>query len=563
MMAEKQIKHFFQAENNPYYIFTPDYIHTAAGVRCLHYLCHILNELGYEAYIPHDTRISPHLRTPRLDPETIKNHFLTGKIPISVYPEVAYEHSFRTPSKALWLLNTPGTVGGPKTLPEDALIFHFSEWISPKERESSRLTTPLVDLRIFNNDNNENDHSRTLTCYYANKYLVAGFKVPDAIKGNSISLCQDIPRTPEEIADILRRSKVLYCFEQSSITNEALLCGCPVLRVPSDYLRKDGWQPPGIGWADEPGILERLTCEVNEYRTRYENNTSYMLDSILGFASSTQQHLPLHQARERPSEVEALWLLAPAQRAKHVNQFLEALSREAFFTRHALATDPELVFSAWIDQSVSRIIPNAEPATTAPSSPRTSNVETISVSDESRLIQKLEKLIDQGAYEEAIQLMELLIERQTTRWEIYDMLGGIYVERGLTDKAISILPQGASLEFSSTNCLRKLAAAFTLQNQLWQALATCAQILKREPDDGELHIFVRDILVSTNPHIDNISWIEPAWNVLQEELAHSRHCTDQAYAFLTTLQEKARRMLETQNPFQALKEPLQPTPFTP
>ncbi|THF65696.1 tetratricopeptide repeat protein [Pseudothauera nasutitermitis] len=562
-MARKQIKHCFQAENNPYYIFAPGYTHRAAGVRCLHYLCHILNELGYEAYVPHGTRISPHLRTPRLDPETIKNHFLSGKTPISVYPEVAYEYSFQTPSKALWLLNTPGTVGGPKILPADALIFHFAEWITPQERESARLTTPLVDLRIFNNDNNEHDQSRTLTCYYAHKYLIAGFQVPDAIKDGSISLCQDIPRSPEEIAAILRRSKVLYCYEQSSITNEALLCGCPVLRVPSDYLTKEGWNPPGTGWADEPGILEKLTREVNDYRALYENSNSYMLDSILDFASSTQQRLPLHQARERPSKIEALWLLAPEQRAKHVNQFLEALSREEFFAHHASATDPALVFSAWIDQSVAKIIPSSGPATTTAPPPKTSNVETISVSDENRLIQKLDKLIRQGADEEAIQLMELLIERQTTRWEIHDMLGGIYIERGLMDKAISILPQGASLEFSSTNCLRKLAAAFTLQNRLWQALATCAQILKREPDDGELHIFVRDILVSTNPRIDNISWIEPEWNVLQEELAHSRHCADQAHAFLTTLQEKARRMLETQNPFETLKETRQHTPFTP
>lgn len=75
-------------------------------------------------------------------------------------------------------------------------------------------------------------------CYYAHKYLAFGGKIPEIFKNNGISLCQDIPRSPEEIAGILRSTKVLYCLEPSNIASEAHACGCQNVFIDTEYLRR-------------------------------------------------------------------------------------------------------------------------------------------------------------------------------------------------------------------------------------------------------------------------------------------------------------------------------------
>jgi len=48
-------KNFFQRSAHPYYFRVSEFTHKYAGVRALHYLCHALNEQGYEAWLtrPH------------------------------------------------------------------------------------------------------------------------------------------------------------------------------------------------------------------------------------------------------------------------------------------------------------------------------------------------------------------------------------------------------------------------------------------------------------------------------------------------------------------------------
>ncbi|MEI7429016.1 MAG: glycosyltransferase family 1 protein, partial [Betaproteobacteria bacterium] len=102
----------FETRRSPYYILAPDFRHSSAGIRNLHYLCHVLNELGYEAYIAGAKTTSIHLRTPLLDIRTAEQHFCSGKTPIAVYPEIISGNPINTPVVARWLLNIPGHLGG-------------------------------------------------------------------------------------------------------------------------------------------------------------------------------------------------------------------------------------------------------------------------------------------------------------------------------------------------------------------------------------------------------------------------------------------------------------------
>ncbi|MCX8146606.1 MAG: hypothetical protein N3C59_09775 [Azovibrio sp.] len=227
---------FYQSQHAPYYIVSPNFSQKSSGPRMLHYLCHILNELGYEAYITAPVS-SPWLRTPELTQDIRRKHKETGRTPIAVYPEVAHGNPLQAPVIARWILNKAGHLGGPREFHSDELLFYWDEWVLQGEQNADRLFLPSVDDRIFN-DHGSRPDKRTGFCYYAHKYLIFGGRIADSIARNGISLCQDIPRTAEEIADILRTARVLYCYEPSNIVAEAYACGCPAILVQTDYLKQ-------------------------------------------------------------------------------------------------------------------------------------------------------------------------------------------------------------------------------------------------------------------------------------------------------------------------------------
>lgn len=227
---------FFQRTHHPYYISAPTFRQTSAGVRALHYLCHMLNELGYEAYVtsPPD-QCSPYLRTPTLSDEIVQRHRAADLSPIAVYPEVVTGNPLGVAVVSRWLLNLPGHLGGENSFPAADLIFHYRGVILNSD-SSDRLDMPLVDRRIFNNNTPEAE--RNGFAYYAAKYLHFQNKISRAVISNprGTSLALNIPRSHQEIADILRRSEAFYIYEPSTMIYEALACGCPVAYVNSPYL---------------------------------------------------------------------------------------------------------------------------------------------------------------------------------------------------------------------------------------------------------------------------------------------------------------------------------------
>ncbi|RIX44748.1 MAG: hypothetical protein D3M94_14800 [Rhodocyclales bacterium GT-UBC] len=229
---------FFESRHFPYYIASPNFLQKSSGPRMLHGLCHMLNEMGYEAYITSEV-CSPWLRTPKLTKEVQARHRATGRLPIAVYPEVVTGNPLQSTVVARWILNQAGHLGGEVEFHPDELLFYWDEWVLNGERNADHLFLPSVDTRLFN-AYGVNPEDREGFCYYAHKYFTTGEKLADRIATGGISLCQDIPRTTEEIVAILRRSKVLYCYEPSNIITEAYVCGCPTILVDTPYLRRFG-----------------------------------------------------------------------------------------------------------------------------------------------------------------------------------------------------------------------------------------------------------------------------------------------------------------------------------
>lgn len=327
----------FATQRAPFYILAPDFRHSSAGVRNLHYLCHTLNELGYEAYIAGASKTSIHLRTPLLDVATMERHFRAGAMPVAVYPEIVSGNPLNLPVVARWLLNVPGHLGGEDQYHANDLIFYHLPWCLPEGLTGQQLYLPSVDTRIFNNDDNPFDTQRSGFCRYAHKFLGFGGKIrPEHAAFQSLG--HEIKLTPEEIAATLRRSEALYCYERSAIIQEATACGCPVICVPSSYwdIQPVEVAEPGIEMDTGPAALAKAKVEIGNEAERLRNIQAHSIEQIRQFAQLTQTRA----AGTSPSPGRAAllaashqyWLLPISERLCYVDAF-----------RYFYANSPELL----------------------------------------------------------------------------------------------------------------------------------------------------------------------------------------------------------------------------
>ncbi len=234
-----------------------------------------------------------------------------------VYPETITGNPLNGAVVARWLLNQAGHLGGEKVIRENEIIFHWDEWVLQEEKSSGRLFIPSADNRIFNDDG-VIQANRKGFCYYAHKYLLSGGKISDTVKKNGLSLCQDIPRSPEEIAEILRSTEVLYCYEPSSMASEAYACGCQPIFVETDYLKR---------FRPNPGMRQILESDIGvlpvppidrDHREQIARIHAQALESVKNFIDVTQNaaiahaQLPDRQRQQREAAMAASYTLAHA-----------------------------------------------------------------------------------------------------------------------------------------------------------------------------------------------------------------------------------------------------------
>ena len=120
----------YQQGGQPYYIVAPAYDHRSAGVRLLHQLCSLLNQMGREAYISSHVR-GPELWTPPLSDAVKLAHYQAGKKPIVIYPEVVKGTPWQLGQPVRLVLNVPGHLGGDKDFGSNELVYTFHRAFLP------------------------------------------------------------------------------------------------------------------------------------------------------------------------------------------------------------------------------------------------------------------------------------------------------------------------------------------------------------------------------------------------------------------------------------------------
>jgi len=284
-------KSFFVSQDAPYYIYAYGYSQKSGGIRALYSLCHALNVSGYEAYIVGVDKPIYHLRAPLLSKGDFLRHQKSTRAPIVIYPEVVDGNPLELPHVVRWLLNNPGVVGGPDSFSETDYIVPYSEDYMPEGEDLDVLTVPVEDMSIFHNEDNPFDDAREGTCYYANKYLAKGGELTDHVN-DSKSLCQNVELTRQELADILRRSELLYSYETSALISEARLCGCPVVMIPEEYSKENytfHLSSNGLAQSTDPDAIAEAKKSLPLFKKDVEDYIENGWLTVERFAKQSQQ----------------------------------------------------------------------------------------------------------------------------------------------------------------------------------------------------------------------------------------------------------------------------------
>ena len=318
--------HLYESLRRPYYIETPPYRRSSAGIRIMHMLCHVLNRLGEEAYV-FTSEVNPDLNTPTVTEDVVRRHLQAGREPIVVYPEIVSGNPRRAKSVVRYVLNVPGLIGGDKTFADTELIYAYGQNILPPNAPPGNvLFFPSVDSKLFNNRDNPLDTQRQGILVYPGRHLNALKEHPELAQATVIT--SSWPASRSELAALMRRSEMLYCFESTAIALEAVLCGCPAVTLRSPFFDGQAINTvelgrEGLAFGDAPEEIAYARRTVGQMQATYQRLEEQFWVKLQQFIRDSQA-LPLHEPAPLPATYQpsaADLAFAQWRQAQSLNEF--------------------------------------------------------------------------------------------------------------------------------------------------------------------------------------------------------------------------------------------------
>lgn len=279
------------------YVYSPPWRANSAGIKVLHFLVHSLNQIGNDAWlvlsnptVRNEPITNPKLNTPILTQEKADNHFAERRNPWVVYSETVPGNPLGASKVVRYLLNFPGTLGGPSQFEDGEVIVSYSKTISDSYKNSdSTLFIPIVDLEELPDEISAENKKGSLI--YAGKYRKF-IGNPDISKiEDPVEIFRDGPRkqSREQVLQMLNEAKVIYVYENSTIATEALLLGTVCIFVPNRFLNlnisKFELGEDGIGYFGDIDSIEQAWVNVGKYKFAYNHAVEAFWSSIQDFES--------------------------------------------------------------------------------------------------------------------------------------------------------------------------------------------------------------------------------------------------------------------------------------
>ena len=295
------------ASRSPYYIYTPAYTRFSAGIRCLHLLCHWLNRSGEPAYLVimgkhRGPATRPDLLAPLLTPGVVAAHFSQGRCPVVVYPEILAGNPAGAGRVVRYVMNFPGLLGGEARFEASEMIYAYSgELARACGVPGNVLHMPVLDRTVFTHTP---ARARKGACFYAAKYQEELGQTVSGLPEGAVEITRNRSdsQTPAEIAELFRSSEYFYAFENTALSTEAVLCGCPAVLMPGPLFTSSiaveelGWD--GYAWGESPLELERAKSTVDQGRLNYQKTIDAFPASLARFIAKTQDFARGHGYRK-------------------------------------------------------------------------------------------------------------------------------------------------------------------------------------------------------------------------------------------------------------------------
>lgn len=259
-----------QAEQGGFVIGAPGYAANSAGVYCVYKLCEELRKRGFAAYTTLSKQGAKHMDAPLIDVDSARRLCSLGFT--AIYPETIPGNPLHAKTVIRWVLNRPGLLGGDKVYDPDEIVFCYAEAYKPyiANKVAGMLYMPTIDTSIFHTTDWDLG-KRKLECFYVGK---SKWQSGVCDPRSTFEITREIPRK-KDLGPLLRASRVLYCFDNSTIlAYEALMCGCPVVIVPdgtqtrADYERQE-LGLDGIAWG--PAEFTGRPVDVPALQKRYDH----------------------------------------------------------------------------------------------------------------------------------------------------------------------------------------------------------------------------------------------------------------------------------------------------
>lgn len=306
----------------PYVVYVQNFNEKTGGVIVLHYLCHLLNELGYQACIWPSQKPFPdgslrawmgsvaywvrrHLfRRYRTGPGFLCP--VAGrqdlKDAIVIYPEVIAGNPLHADHVVRWMLYMPEHDFSDVSRYPDEMHFYYQQVFATSKtqcRPGQQLSLMWWNERVYRQTNMG---QRTGTCYVHKK----GSDIPLS-HDLTDSICID-RLSHKEIARVLNEKQFLVCYDtHTAYMWFAMLCGCTPVVMPRPGVSKEQWRAEeegrlGIayGWDDVPWAVATRQQGLEVIRKRGNAN----LEMVRRFVRSSQDFFNGHKPQAtRATEV--------------------------------------------------------------------------------------------------------------------------------------------------------------------------------------------------------------------------------------------------------------------